>query len=82
MASYSVAQAKNELPRLISLAESGEHVVITRRGVPVATITPTNVERKRQGDEAFERMWSLCQQLQPSGIASVQLLNGMYEEDD
>ena len=38
MARYSVAEAKNNLPRLLAKAEAGEDVTITRRGEPVARI--------------------------------------------
>ena len=37
---YSVAEAKNTLPRLIDRALQGEAVVITRRGKPVAELKP------------------------------------------
>jgi antitoxin (DNA-binding transcriptional repressor) of toxin-antitoxin stability system len=39
MASYSVAEAKNNLPKLLDLALKGEEVVITRRGQPIADLT-------------------------------------------
>lgn len=81
MASYSVAQAKNELPRLIDAALKGEEVVITRRGSPVVTMTATKTQRRQAGDEAFERL----QQLRAAGpvlpMTSVELLNAMYEDD-
>jgi prevent-host-death family protein len=35
---YSVAEAKNRLPKLIREAEAGHRVVITKRGVPVVEI--------------------------------------------
>ena len=38
MARYSVAEAKNNLPKLLDLALAGEEVIITRRGEEVATI--------------------------------------------
>lgn len=36
----SVAEAKAHLSELIAAAEAGEDVVITRRGEPVATLSP------------------------------------------
>lgn len=36
----SVAEAKAHLSELIAAAEAGEDVVLTRRGEPVATISP------------------------------------------
>ena len=35
---YTVAEAKNRLPQLIKQAETGERVVITKRGIPVVEI--------------------------------------------
>ncbi|HTW68934.1 MAG TPA: type II toxin-antitoxin system prevent-host-death family antitoxin [Acetobacteraceae bacterium] len=40
MTTYSVAEAKNNLPRLIDQALQGEHVVITRHGNPVVELRP------------------------------------------
>jgi prevent-host-death family protein len=42
----SVAEAKNRLPALIRAMESGETVVITRHGVPVAQLAPPPSERR------------------------------------
>lgn len=42
---YTVAEAKNRLPELIRLAESGARVTITKRGIPV-------VEIVRKADDA------------------------------
>lgn len=36
----SVAEAKSHLSELIAAVEAGDEVVITKRGVPVATIVP------------------------------------------
>ena len=38
MARYSVAEAKNNLPKLLDKALAGEEVMITRRGQPIARI--------------------------------------------
>ena len=40
MGTHSVAEAKNRLPELIDRALSGEGVVITRHGQPVAELKP------------------------------------------
>ena len=36
----TVHEAKTQLSRLLKLAEDGEEVVIVRRGIPVARLTP------------------------------------------
>jgi prevent-host-death family protein len=40
MGSYSVAQAKTQLSGLLSAVEAGENVIITRRGIAIASLTP------------------------------------------
>jgi prevent-host-death family protein len=42
----NVAEAKNRLPELIRLMESGEKIVITRHGKPVAQIVGPPSERR------------------------------------
>ena len=43
----SIAEAKNRLPELIRAVESGEKVVITRHGKPVAQLAPPPPERRK-----------------------------------
>jgi len=43
MPTYSVAEAKNQLPKLLDQAIAGEEVTITRRGKPIAKIVPNEV---------------------------------------
>lgn len=40
MSRHSVAEAKNQLPKLIDRALAGEEVTITRRGEPVVRLVP------------------------------------------
>lgn len=48
MTSYSVAEAKNNLPKLLDRMLAGEEVVITRRGKPIARLNPA-VDAEPQG---------------------------------
>jgi prevent-host-death family protein len=50
MKTVSVKEAKDRLTQLLRAAESGETVVITRNGVPVADIVP----HKRRGGVDLE----------------------------
>ena len=43
----STAEAKNRLTELIRVAESGEQIVITRHGQPVAQLGPAPAEVKK-----------------------------------
>ena len=45
---YSVADAKNQLPKLIDRALAGEEVVITRRGRPVVELRPASASAAPQ----------------------------------
>jgi prevent-host-death family protein len=46
MATISVAEAKAQLSELINRAESGEQIVITRHGRPVAQLTAAVTAKK------------------------------------
>ena len=50
MKTYRVAEAKNQLPKLIDRVLSGEEVVITRRGTPVMALRPTAPRRNRRSE--------------------------------
>ena len=43
----SIAEAKNQLSRLVRAAESGEDIVITRNGRPVAQLVPASTKRRK-----------------------------------
>jgi prevent-host-death family protein len=85
MAAYSVAEAKNQLPRLIKLAMQGEEVVITRHGKPVAEIRSRESHAGPPlGDRKAALEWLKAQRdaRKPVNIDSVKLLNDMYDETD
>ena len=50
MASYSIAEAKDQLSRLVRQAEQGEDVAITRHGKVVARLRATIETGRRQPD--------------------------------
>lgn len=80
MSLYSVAVAKNTLPSLIDRAVSGEEVIITRHGKPVAELRPTLARGVRSGVSGYEQLRAGRDALPPIGITSVELLDAMYEE--
>jgi prevent-host-death family protein len=43
----SVAEARNQLTRLLRAVEQGESVVITRNGKPVAQLAPPPAQRRK-----------------------------------
>jgi prevent-host-death family protein len=79
MTEYSVAEAKNRLPKLINQAMEGEEVVITRRGKPVAELRPL---RKPSAARSGTDEWLRARRHPPVGITSVELLNLIYEEEE
>lgn len=79
MARYSVAEAKNNLPRLIDKAIAGEEVVITRHGKTVVELRsrPEPAAKAPYDYEAMRRR----RQAEPSiGMTSVELLALVYED--
>lgn len=47
MSHYSVAEAKNQLPKLLDRMLAGEEVVITRRGKAIARLGPANPDARQ-----------------------------------
>ena len=85
MASYSVADAKNNLPRLIKQAMEGEEVVITRHGKPVAELRskqPPPVLPARDRRAVYEWLKAQRGSRKAVDIDSVTLLNEMNDESD
>ena len=80
MTTYSVADAKNGLPRLIDRALEGEEVVISRHGRPVAELRP--IQAGSQATSAATYEWLKRRRKQRAGLAttSVELLNELYED--
>jgi prevent-host-death family protein len=86
MTTYSVADAKAGLPRLIDRAMAGEEVIITRHGKPVAELrpaaqaprSPTPEERRA----AYEWLASRRLTLKGPPITSVELLNMIYDDPE
>ena len=81
MSTYSVANAKAGLPRLIDKAMAGEEVIITRHGKPVAELRGT-APRPGPIDKAAFYDWLSSRRSTPKGspITSVELLNLIYDE--
>lgn len=54
MATYSIAQAKDQLSRLVDEAVRGEQVTITRHGKPVAELRPATPAGRPMTKEGIE----------------------------
>ncbi len=81
MTAYSVADAKNTLPKLIDKALAGEEVIITRRGQPVVELRPAMRQRApAKGTHEWLRQRTRAR---PSvGLSSVEILDLMYESTE
>jgi len=80
MPRYSVADAKDNLPRLIDRALEGEEVVITRYGRPVVEVRAAGARAPR--DRAATLAWLRKRRDGRPGMpmTSVELLNELYDE--
>ena len=81
MTTYSVADAKSGLPRLIDRALEGEEVVISRHGRPVAELRPIQARPRAGSVATYEWLKSRRGERQPVGVTSVELLDELYESD-
>ena len=81
MTAYSVADAKNRLPRLIDKALAGEEVIITRRGKPVAELKPAS-RATRPSKGTYEWLRSRRDARPGVGLTSVEILDLLYEPED
>jgi prevent-host-death family protein len=81
MTEYSVADAKNKLPRLIDRALGGEEVVITRRGKPVIELKPVS-QRPSSQTGTYEWLRARRDARPGVGLTSVQILDLLYDSEE
>lgn len=80
MSSYSVAEAKNNLPKLLDRMLAGEAVTITRRGVPIARLEPAQEIVPTSGPIDME--WLKRVRIKSeAGMDSVTLVRKMRDEE-
>jgi prevent-host-death family protein len=82
MTTYSVADAKNGLPRLIDRALEGQEVVISRHGKAVVEIRPVTAATPKGQATTYEWLKARRQARRSAGVTSVELLRQLYEEPD
>lgn len=84
MATYGVAEAKNNFTHLLEQAEGGERIVITRHGKPVAELRAVTPERAVPSPEqrraAMDKLREMRESLPPATQTSVELLDEMYAD--
>ncbi|HTX50410.1 MAG TPA: type II toxin-antitoxin system prevent-host-death family antitoxin [Caulobacteraceae bacterium] len=82
MTTYSVADAKNGLPRLIDRALEGEEVIISRHGKAVAELRPIAPRAKRITAASYAWLRDRRRGRKGAGLTSVELLNQLYDEPE
>ncbi len=82
MTTYSVADAKTGLPRLIDKALEGEEVVITRHGKPVAELKPIAAAHATMSPASYDWLRARRQARRGVGLTSVDILNQLYDDPD
>ncbi|WP_369059797.1 type II toxin-antitoxin system Phd/YefM family antitoxin [Caulobacter sp. 73W] len=82
MSTYSVADAKSGLPRLIDRALEGEEVIISRHGKAVAELRPVTAVPRRTPPATYAWLQARRQSRGSVGISSVELLNQLYEDPE
>jgi prevent-host-death family protein len=79
MSTYSVADAKNGLSRLIDLALQGEDVVISRHGKPVAELRPVASALRKAPPATYAWLQARRRARKAVGLTSVELLGQLYD---
>ena len=84
MATYGVAEAKNNFTHLLDRVEKGETIVITRHGKAVAELRSRSADRplptQAERLAALDRLEKLRAKQTPTGQTSVELLDELYNE--
>jgi len=80
MPTYSVAEAKNTLPKLIDGALRGEEVIITRHGKPVVELRPAS-QGVRPAKGTHEWLRARTRARPSVGLTSVEILDLLYEPE-
>jgi prevent-host-death family protein len=81
MASVSVAEAKDRLTSLLTAAEAGETITITRHGRPVAELRP--IGRQRTFDpRSIEWIRQQTAHIPISPVTGADLIRALRDEDD
>ena len=81
MSRYSVAEAKNQLSKLIDRALKGEGVVVTRRGQPVVELKPVRPAPRRATEADLERLRQVRAMLPPSKVDAGTFVSKMRDEE-
>jgi prevent-host-death family protein len=82
MSTYSVAEAKSQLSKLIGRALKGEGVVITRRGQPVVELRPVRPPPRPITEADLEWLRAHRARLTPAKTDAATLIREMRDEGE
>jgi prevent-host-death family protein len=68
-------EAKTHLPRLLDEVAEGEKIVITKHGVPVATLQPAAQSKKRPVAESIEQLKKFRSSHRLKGLTLKEMIN-------
>jgi len=81
MSTHTVAEAKNQLSKLIDRALKGEGIVITRRGQPVVELKPVRPPPRRITQADLEWLRRMRAQLPYCETDAATLIRQMRDEE-
>jgi prevent-host-death family protein len=81
LATVTLSQARARLSELLDKVESGEEVVVTRHGRPVARIAPVAQRKKQLQPIRFEELAAFRATMPTLSQPSVELLRAMRDEE-
>jgi prevent-host-death family protein len=82
MSTYTVAQAKNQLSKLIGRALKGEGVVITRRGQPVVELRPVRPPPRPITEADLDWLRAHRARIAPAKTDAATLIREMRDEGE
>jgi prevent-host-death family protein len=81
MKSVGSYEAKTHLPRLLSQVEQGETITITRRGKPIAVLSPAHAVEKQDVSTVIARFRAYSkEQARKHGSLTAREIKQMIEE--
>ena len=85
MASYGVAEAKNNFTQLLDRVEAGESITITRHGKPIAELKAMTAIRPKLTLEERQAKWAEFMarpiEVPPGGWSGVEVVRRMRDGD-
>ncbi len=80
MATYGVAEAKNNFTQLLDRVQGGEKITITRHGKPIAELSPTPKLSMEERRALMMELLANPLDIGPLGISAVDLVRQMRDE--